>query len=163
MKNSVAGQCPVCAMKVESSQYQTQYHKMYFHFCSEQCLETFAAMPQFYASGAVERRTPVLKHRSLRLAGRCAPEALQVIVARLREMMGVTEVYVQDDRLQISYDLLQVKLVRIEQRLNELEVPLDNGWWQQVRRGWTRNSEENELANLARRPGACCNRPPAGA
>ncbi len=163
MKNSLAGQCPVCAMEVESSQYQTRYHKMYFHFCSEQCLETFEAMPQFYASGAAGKRTPVLKHRNLRLAGPCAPEELQVIVARLREMMGVTEVCVQGDRLQVSYDLLQVKLVRIEQRLNELKVALDAGWWQQVRRGWARNSEENELANLTRRVGACCNRPPPGA
>lgn len=77
--------------------------------------------------------------------------------------MGVREVSFQGDRLQISYDLMQVTQAHIEQTLDELGVHLDNSWWHKARRGWAHNAEENELANLARGDGACCNRPPPGA
>jgi len=163
MKTKLTDHCPVCGMRVESALYKTQYHKMYFHFCSEQCRETFEATPQLYASGAVEKREPVLKYRVLRLASVRAPDEVKAIEAHLMEMMGVTKVQFQGDRLQISYDLLQVTQSRIEQALIELKVELDNGWWQRVRRGWVRDTENNELQNLARGTGACCNRAPPGA
>jgi YHS domain-containing protein len=155
--------CPVCGMQVDSVRYKTQYHKMVFHFCSEQCLETFEAKPQLYVGMALEKRTPLLKRRKLRLARPCSPETKRVIEARLLELMGVTDVRIQDNLLEIEYDLFQVTLAGIEQVLNELNAGLDDGWWQRLRRGWLHNTEENELDNLSRGPGACCNRPPPGA
>jgi len=155
--------CPVCGMATVADVPSVEHHKMYFHFCSEQCRETFEATPQLYASGAVEKRTPVIKYRNLHLAEASTPEDMKVNEACLKEMMGVQEVHFQGDRLQISYDLMQITQAGIEQLLNELGVPLDNSWWQRARRGWTHNAEENELDNLARGDGACCNRSPPGA
>jgi len=163
MNSDLTTCCPVCGMQVDSVKYKMQYHKMLFHFCSEQCRETFTAKPQLYVGMAVEKRTPVLKRRKLHLARSCSPEAKKKIEARLLELMGVTEVNIQDDHLEICYDLFQVALSQIEQVLNELNVDLDSSWWQRLRRAWIRNAEENELDNLSRRPGACCNRPPPGA
>jgi len=162
IKNKLSDQCPVCGMKVESAQYKTQYHKMYFHLCSEQCRETFATRPQRYANGAVEKRTAVIKHRNLRLAKAHSLDEVKVIEAYLLEMMGMTDAHIQGECLQISYDLLQVTQARIEQLLNKLEAGLDNSWWQRLRRGWIHNTEENELGNLRRGSGACCNRSPPG-
>jgi YHS domain-containing protein len=163
MNGDLTACCPVCGMQVDSVKYKTQYHKMVFHFCSEQCLETFEAKPQLYVSMAVEKRAPVLKRRKLRLARPCSPEAKKTVEARLLELMGVTDVHIQDDCIEVGYDLLQVTLVQIEQALSELNAQLDGGWWQRLRLGWLRNTEENELDNLSRGPGACCNRPPPGA
>lgn len=160
MNSKLTDHCPVCGMKVVSTQYPMQYHKMYFHFCSEQCRERFEATPQLYSSGTAEQRTPLLKQRQLRLGKPCTPDEIKVIEVNLLALMGVTEVTIQGDRLQISYDLMQVTQLRIEQALNELAVMLDNGWWQRLRRGAVHNAEENELSNLASAPGACCNRPP---
>ena len=156
MKGNLTDHCPVCGMRVRSGQYATQYHKMYFHFCSEQCRERFEATPQLYATGKVEKRTPLLKHRRLRLARLCSPGEVNAIEAKLRDMMGVTEVIVQGMQLSITYDLLLVDQSHIEQVLN-----LDNGWWQRLRRGWVHNAEKNELRNLVSGSRACCNWPPS--
>lgn len=160
MNSRLTDHCPVCGMRVTSAQYSTQYHKLYFRFCSEQCRERFEATPQLYSSGRVEQRTPLIKQRQLRLAKPCAPDEVKEIETHLLALMGVTGVTIQDDRLQISYDLMQVTQLRIEQALKELAVTLDNGWWQRLRRGGVRNAEENELSNLASGPRACCNQPP---
>lgn len=163
MKANLTDRCPVCGMRVESALYKTQYHKMYFHFCSEQCRETFEATPQLYATGTVEKREPVPKQRNLRLPRALTSDEAKAIEVHLMALMGVTKVSFQGDSIQINYDLLQVTQARIEQELNALKVELANGWWQRVRRGWVRDAETNELANLASGSGACCNRPPPGA
>jgi YHS domain-containing protein len=160
MKNSLTDYCPVCGMKVESAQYTTQYHKMYFHFCSQQCQERFAAMPQIYATSTAARREPLLKHRKLYLADPVDPAMTAAIEGHLLEMMGVTEARLQGRALYITYDLLQVTLARMEAALGEWRVEIDNGWWQRLRRALVHNSEENELSNLVHVSGACCNRPP---
>lgn len=163
MKTNLTDRCPVCGMRVESALYRTQYHKMYFHFCSEQCRETFEATPQLYASGTVEKREPVLKQRNLRLARALTADEAEAIEVHLMGLMGVTKVSIQGDSLQINYDLLQVAQARIEQELSALKVELANGCWQRVRRGWVRDTETNEIANRASGGGACCNRAPPGA
>jgi len=55
---------------------------------------------------------------------------------------------------------VQATFAQIENALQDIGGVLDNTWWQRVRRGWTRYTEENELENLATPQGACCNHPP---
>lgn len=165
MKNNLADCCPVCGMKVESAQYATQYHKMYFRFCSQQCQERFDSMPQLYAtalytSGATAKREPLMKRRKLHLDGPVDSAVTAAIEGHLLEMMGVTEARLQGRTLYITYDLLQVTLARMEEALGEWRVEIENGWWQRLRRALVHNSEENELNNLVHVSGACCNRPP---
>lgn len=152
--------CPVCGMSVASAQYRAEYHKMHFHCCSQQCLERFTATPQLYASGVVSEREPLLKRRMLRLARTCTADEVRMMETELLEMMGVREAEVDGPWLRLEYDLWQISQAAIEKKLSASSPGLDGGMWQRLRRGLVHNAEENELANLAQRPGACCNRPP---
>lgn len=151
--------CPVCGMQVDDVRYTIEYRKRYFHFCSEQCRDNFNARPQLY-SGMIEGRDPVLKRRHWHLAAPLDDEMVSSVTARLREMMGVREVNIDNDQLRIEYDLLQVTQSYIENVLSEQKVYLDRGWFQRLRRAWARYEEGNELDNLTRGEGSCCNRPP---
>jgi len=74
--------------------------------------------------------------------------------------MGAKEVQVNGRSLLVSYDLLQLTSAQVENALRATAIILDDGWWQRVRRAWIRDTERNELNNLAARPAACCNRAP---
>ncbi len=150
--------CPVCGMKVGTVPITLEYHKMFFHFCSEQCRETFKDHPGLYTSKQVNDHVELIIRRRLRLAESLDPETSQAITEYLQALMGVKEIHLEGCSLLIRYDLLQLTLAKIECSLNEVDIELDNSWWQRLRRSWARNTEENELINLA--PGACCNRPP---
>lgn len=152
--------CPVCGMKIGTGLLTLEYHKIYFHFCSEQCRETFKIHPGLYSSKQDKDRVEVIKCRRLVLSGPLDPEAGQAITEYLQALMGVKEIHLEGCSLLIRYDLLQLTLMQIERSLNEVDIELDNSWWQRLRRSWTHNTEKNELDNLASTPGTCCNRPP---
>lgn len=152
--------CPVCGMKVGAGPFTLEYHKMIIHFCSEQCRETFKTHPGLYNSKQDKDRVEVIKRRRMRLSGPLDPEAVQAITEYLQALMGVKEIHLEGRSLLIRYDLLQLTLMQIERSLNEVDIELDNSWWQRLRRSWTHNTEKNELDNLASTPGTCCNRPP---
>ncbi|ALP53775.1 hypothetical protein Tel_11885 [Candidatus Tenderia electrophaga] len=152
--------CPICGMKVDSGRLTVEYHKMFFHFCSEQCRETFNDRPALYSGRRAKERGEVVKRRRLRLAESLDSETAQAVTEYLQAMMGVKESHVVGRWLMVRYDLLQLTLAQIERALHEVDVKLDNGWWQNSKRGWARHTEENELNNLVATPGACCNRPP---
>lgn len=152
--------CPVCDMKASDVRYTAEYQKMYFHFCSEQCQESFNAHPRLYTGAPHRVREERVRQRILRLAEPVDDEVAALLVSYLNEMMGVRKVAVDGDKLSISYDLLQVTVAQVERKLNETGVRLGDGWLLRLRRAWIRSSEETELNNLAAVPGACCNRPP---
>jgi len=147
-------------MNVDGGEYPIEYHKMYFHFCSEQCRETFKDRPGLYIGKRAKEQNELIKLRLLRLAETLASETSSAVTECLQGLMGVKEIQLDGHSLSIRYDLLCVTLAQIERSLVELGVELDNSWWQQFRRGWMHNTEQNELDNLASTPGACCNRPP---
>jgi len=151
--------CPVCGPNA-STAHAAEYHKMLFHFCSEQCRENFQAHPGLYSGKRPTDTAAVIKHRKLRLARALKSTAAEALSAHLRSITGVKEVSAQESRLAIRYDLLQLTLTQIERALDRRGFPLDSGWWQKLRRAWMRTTEENELDNLATPASACCNRPP---
>lgn len=158
-KNLNQKQCPVCG-KNPSSEYVVEHHKMRFHFCSEQCRENFQAHPGLYTGNHAKDNAQVIKRRKLRLARPLEPANAQALSDQLHTVVGVKEVHAQGARLAIRYDLLQLTLPQIERAMEQKGFPLDNGWWHKWRRAWLRNTEANELDNLAMPAGACCNRPP---
>lgn len=160
MSKRLTEYCPICGMSVASARYRTEYHKIHFHFCSRQCLERFTATPQLYASGVVSEREPLQKQRTLRLARGCTADEIWMIEAELLQVMGVSEVRVDGPWLHLKYDLWQVSQADIEKALSATSPGLRRGWWQRLRQALVHYSEENELANLAQPPAACCNRPP---
>lgn len=152
--------CPVCDMEVRDDSYALEYLKVLYHFCSEQCLDTFNARPALYSGTLAKNIGKVIKHRKLRLMKALDAGASKTLNDTLNRLMGIEEVYINNNQLVISYDLLQLTLRQIEASLSKNGVQLNNGWWQRIRRGWLHNTEENELDNLAMPQGACCNRPP---
>ncbi len=141
--------CPVCGMSTEIEVPPVTYNKMYFHFCSEQCRETFSAHPVIYSSRTGKARSEILKRRAIHLTTPLDSEVSALLVPYLKEMMGVKMVIVEGDTISITYDLLQVTESQIEKALGEIGLQLGGSWLEQLRRAWVDNSEEIELDNLA--------------
>ena len=154
--------CPVCGMKSIPEVPSVEHHKMYFHFCSQQCHETFIARPNLYSARLGKERKEILKRRTMRLTEPLNSEVAELLVPYLIEMMGVEAVTVEGDKVHITYDLLQVKEIHIEKALAEIGLQLGNGWLERLRRSWLNDCEEVELDNLAAPASACCNRAPPG-
>ncbi len=83
------------------------------------------------------------------LAAPLDEDSKELLKASLAEMMGIKDVSIDDDKISISYDLLQVTRQQIENRLAEIGIKLGSDWMERLRRAWVQDSEENELDNLA--------------
>jgi len=155
--------CPVCGMAVASSAYVKEHDKMYFYFCSEQCQSNFSTRPNLYIKRLPGHpQPPQLKQRTLHLVEPLNAENSASITAHLQQLMGMQHIAINDNKLQLEYDLLQVTEVQIEQSLNEIGVQLGEGWVERLRRAWVHERENNELDNLSAPARPCCNRAPPG-
>jgi YHS domain-containing protein len=152
--------CPVCGMNIQAANFTMEYHKLFYHFCSAQCRETFQSRPGLYVGKQAQKIGEIIKHRRLRLAEPMDLQAADKLTQLLKGLMGVKEVHVQDRVLMIRYDLLQLNLTQLGAVLDKSEIALGQGWWQRLRCAWINNSEQNELDNLAAPAAACCSRPP---
>lgn len=151
--------CRVCGMAAKIDVPSLEYHKMYLHFCSEQCRETFIDHPNLYSVVSEKQRKEIVKRRTMSLAEPLNEKATELLISDLTEMMGVKEVVVEKYKVYVSYDLLQVTRQQIENRLVEVGIKFGDEWVERLRRAWVHNSEENELDNLAA-PVHYYNRPP---
>lgn len=159
----VSDTCPVCGMGTMSAVPTVEYHKMLFHFCSEQCRKTFLDRPSLYSSKVGRQRSKILKRRTMTLAEPLDDEIQKLITSSLLQMMGVQEVIAEERKVGVTYDLLQVTEEQIEKTLTEVGAKLGAGWMERLRRSWVLDSEETELDNLAAPPAPRRNRPPPGA
>jgi len=156
--------CPVCGMNAEVDVPSVEHHKMYFHFCSEQCRETFVAHPGLYwAKEEGQEPKEILKRRAMHLAEPLDTEVVELLIPYLSELMGVKEVVIEGDNLLVTYDLLQIKEIGIEKALAEVGIQLGGDWLERFSRGWVHDCEDNQLDNLAAPPEPLPNRAPPGA
>ncbi|HEC20481.1 MAG TPA: YHS domain-containing protein [Gammaproteobacteria bacterium] len=154
--------CPVCGMKTAPEVAAIEYHKMFFHFCSEQCRKMFLDHPALYSGKIGKEQSKILKRRTMSLAEPVDDEIRKRIISSLMKMMGVQEVTAEKGKVSVTYDLRQVTEGRIEEVLAEVGTKLGGGWLDRLRRGWVHESEETELDNLAAPPAPKRNRPPPG-
>jgi len=147
-------------MKSNTQVMSAVYDEMYFHFCSNQCRETFLEHPDLYLPSETSLPSEIIKRRTLHLEACLEQEVVDLLVPYLEEMMGVKEVTVEGEKLHITYNLLQVKETQIERVLMEVGVELGGSWLERLRRGWVDDSEETELENLEAAPSGCCHWPP---
>ena len=152
--------CPVCGMEPETDVPNVVYHKMYFHFCSEQCREMFTARPTLYTPHIGKQQEAVLKQRTLHLAEEPGNDVTDRITSSLQSMMGVKGVVIEGRNIVVTYDLLQVTERQIEKVLIEVGIELGGDWLARLQRGWVHDSEEIELDNLATPPVIGYNRIP---
>jgi len=144
--------CPVCGMKAAAEVAPVKQQKEYFYFCSEQCRETFIVHPALYNLQVEKKRNEILKRRTMRLASALDGEITDLIRSYLMDMMGLKTVKIDGNKIQITYDLLQVTENQIEKALMEVGVQLGEGWLERLRRAWVHDGEESELDNLATPP-----------
>jgi len=144
--------CPVCGMLAESEVPSVEDYKIYYHFCSAQCRQTFIARPSLYRLKLENSRSEVLKRRTMNLAEPLGKAGAELLTPRLMALMGVKEALIAGDKIHITYNLLEVTEKQIEEVLLEVGLVLGDGWLANFRRGWIHDSEENELDNLAAPP-----------
>src|SRR3989338_3485766 len=113
---------PVCHMQVASTSFATEYAGSHYAFCSAQCKERFLANPHLYIgfpgrpAPAQEGREVIKRHRLLLSAPLDAMQAEQVKRA-LFELMGIHEVSIDGDKIEIHYGLIKVTVEQIADKL----------------------------------------------
>jgi len=143
----------VCHMQVPSASFATEYAGGHYAFCSAQCKERFLASPHLYIgfpgrkAPAQEGKKVIKRRRLLLLAPLDAAQAEQVKQALL-EMMGIHEVCIEGDKIEIQYDLVQVTAEQIADKLALIGVDLGDGWIDRLKLAFINNLEEIEISSL---------------
>ncbi len=143
----------VCGMMVDPQDNTIEYLQMSFAFCSKQCKARFLANPHLYI-GTPGHKAPkqegreVIKRRRMRLSQPLSPDETTLISEALQAMMGIKDLTVSQDTIEITYDLLQATLQQIEDKLVEIGVQLGSGWAERLRRAFLQESEELQIESL---------------
>ena len=144
---------PVCHMEVLATSFAIEYAGIHYAFCSAQCQERFLATPHLYVgfpgnpAPAQEGKEAIKRHRFLLSASLDARQSEQVKQA-LFEMMGIDEVYIDGDRIEIQYDLMQVTAEQIADKLALIGAGLGEGWVDRLKLAFINNLEEIEISSL---------------
>lgn len=144
---------PVCHMQVTSTSFATEYEGCYYAFCSAQCRERFMATPHLYIGfpgnpAPAQEGKKVIKRRRLLLSVPLdAMQAEQVKLALLG-MMGVDEVSIEGDKIEIQYDLIQATAEQIADRLASIGTDLGGDWMDRLKLAFINNLEEIEISSL---------------
>lgn len=145
--------CPVCQMEVEEGDLALVYSRMQFAFCSEQCRERFQATPHLYVGlpgqkAAKQEGRKVLKRRCIQLDAKLRREEMRMLEDALTAMMGIKQLVVEEDAVQITYDLIEATEEQIERILLETGAQLGSGWTERLRRAWVHYTEDCEALNM---------------
>lgn len=144
---------PVCGMQVELHMYATEYLQSRYAFCSTQCRDRFLANPHLYIgfpgqNAPKQEGLELLKQRRLHVARLLSPSQADSLIGALQAMMGIKSVAVDGDKIEITYDLLQVTTEQIEAKMTEIGVQLGEGWTEQLSRAFVHYEEELEVGSL---------------
>ena len=89
----------------------------------------------------------IKRHRFLLSAPLDAIQAERVKQALL-EMMGMDEVFIEGDKIEIQYDLMQVTAEQIADKLALIGAGLGEGWVDRLKLAFINNLEEIEISSL---------------
>lgn len=138
---------PVCGMLVDPQQLTVEYLQLHFAFCSEQCRERFIANPGLYVGRPGEKAPKqegreVIKRRRIHFEAPLPTGKDKGLQDNLNAMMGVKNVTITEDYLEIAYDLLQATAKQIETEIVKFGIQLGEGWDDRLRRAWIHFEEE---------------------
>lgn len=142
--------CPVCGMEIKGDENVLVYQQMRFVFCSEQCKTRFSEHPHLYI-GYPGQKAPkqegqvVLKRRRMHLAQALDVEEAGLVQELLAGLMGVDQVIVSGDTIEVTYDLLQVGLKELEGALHDVGAQLGGDWIRRLQHALIHESEEWQL------------------
>ena len=152
---------PVCHMKVPPTSHIAEYAGSHYAFCSAQCRERFLANPRLYV-GFPGRKAPaqkgekVIKRHRLTLTAPLDAMQAERIRQALLEMMGINEVCIEENKIEIEYDLIQVTLEQITDKLTSAGAGLDDGWIERFKSALINNLEEVEISGMEVNNKKCC-------
>ncbi len=152
----------VCHMQVPSTSFATEYAGGCYAFCSAQCKERFLANPHLYI-GFPGRKAPaqqgkkVIKCRRLLLSSPLDATQAEQVKQALLEMMGVQEICIEGNKIEIQYDLIQVTAEQIADKLALIGANLGEGWLDRLKLAFINNLEEIEINSLeVEKKKRCC-------
>lgn len=152
---------PVCHMAVPATSLATEYAGIHYAFCSAQCRERFLANPHLY-TGLPGRKSPaqqgkaIIKRRRMTLSAPLDAEQTELVKRALLEMMGVGKVFIEGDKIEIQYDLMQVTVEQIADKLVLIGTEIGGGWIDRLKLAFINYQEECEIGNLEVHPGKRC-------
>ncbi len=152
---------PVCHMQVPPTSFATEYAGGHYAFCSAQCRERFLANPHLYI-GFPGRKAPaqegkqVVKRRRLLLSAPLDAIQAEQVKQALLEMMGMHEIVIEGDKIEIQYDLMQVTAEQIADKLALIGADLGGGWIDRLKLAFINNLEEIEISSLEADNRKCC-------
>lgn len=144
---------PVCGAEVNAFENETVYLGIHYAFCSQQCRDRFVAHPHLYV-GLPGHKAPkqegmeVLKRRHLHLDTTLSSDQASLLNNALATMAGVKQVFAEGDRVEITYDLLQVTAEQIETKITEICICLGGDWLERIHLAFVHYQEECEVSNL---------------
>lgn len=149
----------VCGMEVNSDDISLDYQGKNYAFCSNQCLERFQSNPHLFigypgSEAPKHAGKEVLKKRTLKLTGSLPQEITDKVIDCIESMMGIHNVKINGDCVDITYDLLQATESQIEAAIAEAGATLGDEWAERLRRAFVHYMEETEAVTLEARPGS---------
>jgi len=144
---------PVCEMMVDPQDNAIEYQQMSFAFCSKQCQERFLANPHLYIGipgikAPKQEGREVIKRRRMHLSHTLSPDEIALVSKALQAMMGIKDLAITQDTIEITYDLLQATLKQIEGKLVEIGIQLGGGWAERLQRAFLQESEELQVESM---------------
>ena len=152
---------PVCGAEIDPERIHAAHRGLEYGFCSPQCRERFLAKPELYV-GWPGHKAPkqegleILKKRRLRLAEPLSPAAAAILGNELLRSVGIRDVRVRGDTVDIAYDLLETTAETIAEEIAAIGLKFAQGWSERLRLAFVEYEEECELDNLAADDRPCC-------
>jgi len=145
--------CPVCNMDTQENNIHSEFEKLEFFFCSNQCQDRFIANPHLYIGhwgrlSAKQRGECILKKRIIKLERTTQNNLAEKITKGLSAMMGVKEVSIEGERISICYDLIETTSLQIESEIEQLGGYLKDDLVERTKLAFIHYREEVEIDNL---------------
>jgi len=144
---------PVCHMEVSATSFPIEYEGIQFAFCSAQCRERFLANPHLYigfpgSKAPVQKGKEVIKQRRMLLSAPLDTEQSEHVKRELLQMMGLLSVYIDGEKIEIQYDLMQATAEQIANKLASIGAELGGGWVSGLKLAFVNYLEECEIGSL---------------
>lgn len=144
---------PVCHMTVPDTSFATEYEGIHYAFCSAQCKDRFLANPHLYIGlpgqkAVAQQGRQIVKQRSLLLSSPLDTKQAELVKRELLSMMGISEIRIDGDKMEIQYDLMQVTAEQIADKLALIGTELGGHWMERLKRAFINYQEECEIGSL---------------
>lgn len=151
----------VCQMQVSSTSFATEYAGGHYAFCSAQCKERFLANPHLYIGfpghkAPAQQGKKVIKCRRLLLSTPLDATQAEQVKRALLEMMGIHDVCIEGNKIEIQYDLIQVTVEQIADKLALIGASLGGSWIDHLKLAFINSLEEVEISSLEVVNKKCC-------